>query len=185
MKNNKTLKHTGIIQGVLIATLLLLAIWIQVTFLYNTYYCEDYSFDFLRNMGIGYWDLRNNSSVFFLINSIAETIAYFLDLMRLYVLNKIIFQIIAAAALTLPVILGYLSIFRKNIVANGLIIAGSALTLLSACRSLFSTLFELARGFGEFTLVQVVLIIVILIKIELIAVSILRIKQIKKSNQLQ
>lgn len=184
MKNNKTLKYTGIIQGVLIATLLLLAIWIQVTFLYNTYYCEDYSFDFLRNMGIGYWDLRNNSSVFFLINSIAETIAYFLDLMHLYVL-KIIFQIIAAAALTLPVILGYLSIFRKNIVANGLIIAGSALTLLSACRSLFSTLFELARGFGEFTLVQVVLIIVILIKIELIAVSLLRIKQIKKSNQLQ
>ena len=104
--------------------------------------------------------------------------------MRLYVL-KIIFQIIAAAALTLPVILGYLSIFRKNIVANGLIIAGSALTLLSACWSLFSTLFELARGFGEFTLVQVVLIIVILIKIGLIAVSILRIKQIKKSNQLQ
>ena len=181
MKNNKTLKYTGIIQGVLIATLLLLAIWIQVTFLYNTYYCEDYSFDFLRNMGIGYWDLRNNSSAFFLINSIAEAIAY---LMRLYVL-KIIFQIIAAAALTLPVILGYLSIFRKNIVANGLIIAGSALTLLSACRSLFSTLFELARGFGEFTLVQVVLIIVILIKIELIVVSILRIKQIKKSNQLQ
>ena len=183
MKNNKTLKYTGIIQGVLIATLLLLAIWIQVTFLYNTYYCEDYTFDFLRNMGIGYWDLRNNSSAFFLINSIAETIAYFLGLMRLYVL-KIIFQIIAAA-LTLPVILGYLSIFRKNIVANGLIIAGSALTLLSACRSLFSTLFELARGFGEFTLVQVVLIIVILIKIGLIAVSILRIKQIKKSNQLQ
>lgn len=52
MKNNKTLKYTGIIQGVLIATLLLLAIWIQVTFLYNTYYCEDSSFDFLRNMGI-------------------------------------------------------------------------------------------------------------------------------------
>lgn len=184
MKNNKALKYTGIIQGVLIATLLLLAISIQVVFMYNTYYCEDYTFDFLRNMGIGYWDLRNNSSAFFLINSIAETIAYFLDLMRLYFL-KIIFQIIAAAALTLPVILGYLSIFRKNIVANGLIIAGSALTLLSACRSLFSTLFELARGFGEFTLVQVVLIIVILIKIGLIAVSILRIKQIKKSNQLQ
>ena len=40
MKSNKTLKYTGIIQGVLIATLLLLAIWIQVTFLYNTYYCE-------------------------------------------------------------------------------------------------------------------------------------------------
>ena len=181
MKNNKTLKYTGIIQGVLIATLLLLAISIQVVFMYNTYYCEDYTFDFLRNMGIGYWDLRNNSSAFFLINSIAEAIAYFLGLMRLYVLKIII----AAAALTLPVILGYLSIFRKNIVANGLIIAGSALTLLSACRSLFSTLFELARGFGEFTLVQVVLIIVILIKIELIAVSILRIKQIKKSNQLQ
>lgn len=35
MKNNKTLKYTGIIQGVLIATLLLLAIWIQVTFLYK------------------------------------------------------------------------------------------------------------------------------------------------------
>lgn len=43
MKSNKTLKYTGIIQGVLIATLLLLAIWIQVTFLYN-YYCEDSSF---------------------------------------------------------------------------------------------------------------------------------------------
>lgn len=48
MKSNKALKYTGIIQGVLIATLLLLAIWIQVTFLYNTYYCEDYTFDFLR-----------------------------------------------------------------------------------------------------------------------------------------
>ena len=91
MKSNKTLKYTGIIQGVLIATLLLLAVWIQVTFLYNTYYCEDYTFDFLRNMGIGYWDLRNNSSAFFLINSIAEAIAYFLGLMRLYVL-KIIFS---------------------------------------------------------------------------------------------
>ncbi len=29
MKSNKTLKYTGIIQGVLIATLLLLAIWIK------------------------------------------------------------------------------------------------------------------------------------------------------------
>ena len=56
MKNNKMLKVTGIIQGVLIATLLLLAISIQVVFMYNTYYCEDYTFDFLRNMGIGYWD---------------------------------------------------------------------------------------------------------------------------------
>lgn len=184
MKNNKMLKVTGIIQGVLIATLLLLAVSIQVIFMYNTYCCEDYTFDFLRNIGIGYWDLRNNSSAFFLINSIAETLAYFLGLMRLYFL-KIIFQIIATAALALPIFFGYLSIFRKNIIANGLIIAGSALTLLSACRSLFSTLFELARGFAEFTLVQVVLIIVILIKIELIAVSILRIKQIKKSNQLQ
>lgn len=43
MKNNKTLKYTGIIQGVLIATLLLLAISIQVVFMYNTYYCEDYT----------------------------------------------------------------------------------------------------------------------------------------------
>ena len=82
MKNNKTLKYTGIIQGVLIATLLLLAISIQVVFMYNTYYCEDYTFDFLRNMGIGYWDLRNNSSAFFLINSIAEAIAYFSDYCR-------------------------------------------------------------------------------------------------------
>ena len=77
MKSNKALKYTGIIQGVLIATLLLLAISIQVVFMYNTYYCEDYTFDFLRNMGIGYWDLRNKSSTFFLINSIAETKAYF------------------------------------------------------------------------------------------------------------
>ena len=37
MKNNKALKYTGIIQGVLIATLLLLAISIQVVFMYNTY----------------------------------------------------------------------------------------------------------------------------------------------------
>ena len=36
MKSNKTLKYTGIIQGVLIATLLLLAIWIQVTFCITT-----------------------------------------------------------------------------------------------------------------------------------------------------
>ena len=60
MKSNKTLKYTGIIQGVLIATLLLLAISIQVVFMYNTYYCEDYTFDFLRNMGIGYWDKANS-----------------------------------------------------------------------------------------------------------------------------
>ena len=37
MKSNKALKYTGIIQGVLIATLLLLAISIQVVFMYNTY----------------------------------------------------------------------------------------------------------------------------------------------------
>ena len=43
MKSNKTLKYTGIIQGVLIATLILLPIWIQVAFLYN-YYCEESSF---------------------------------------------------------------------------------------------------------------------------------------------
>lgn len=181
MKSNKALKYTGIIQGILLVTLLLLAVSIQVIFMYNTYYCEDYTFNFLRNMGIGYWDLRNNSSAFFFINSIAEAIAYFFDLMQLYVL-KTIFQIIAVAALVFPIFLGWLSIFRKNIAANGLIIAESALTLLSACRNLFSALFGLTSGFSEFTLVQVVLIIVILIKTGLIAVSILRIKQIKKSN---
>ena len=52
MKNNKTLKYTGIIQGVLIATLLLLAIWIQVTFLYNTYYCEDLLLIFLEILAL-------------------------------------------------------------------------------------------------------------------------------------
>lgn len=182
MKNNKTLKYTGIIQGVLIATLLLLAIWIQVTFLYNTYYCEDYSFDFLRNMGIGYWDLRNNSSAFFLINSIAEVIAYFLGLMRLYVL-KIIFQIIAAAALTLPVILGYLSIFRKNIVANGLIIISSAVTFMIMVAYGVYTLLDIIRGAETFNIYSIIFIFIMLIKVTLCIVSPLRIRAINNADE--
>ena len=63
MKSNKTLKYTGIIQGVLIATLLLLAIWIQVTFLYN-YYCEDSSF----------WAIHGDLYVIFEIMDIASLV---------------------------------------------------------------------------------------------------------------
>ena len=182
MKNNKTLKYTGIIQGVLIATLLLLAIWIQVTFLYNTYYCEDSSFDFLSNMGIGYWDLRNNSSAFFLINSIAEAIAYFLGLMRLYVL-KIIFQIIAAAALTLPVILGYLSIFRKNKVANGLIIISSAVTFMIMVAYGAYTLLDIIRGAETFNIYSIIFIFIMLIKVTLCIISPLRIRAINNADE--
>lgn len=182
MKSNKTLKYTGIIQGVLIATLLLLAISIQVVFMYNTYYCEDYTFDFLRNMGIGYWDLRNNSSAFFLINSIAEVIAYFLGLMRLYVL-KIIFQIIAAAALTLPVILGYLSIFRKNIVANGLIIISSAVTFMIMVAYGVYTLLDIIRGAETFNIYSIIFIFIMLIKVTLCIVSLLRIRAINNADE--
>lgn len=70
MKSNKTLKYTGIIQGILIATLLLLAIWIQVTFLYNTYYCEDYSF----------WAIHGYYPVLFIFNTLFTTFASFSSL---------------------------------------------------------------------------------------------------------
>lgn len=62
MKSNKTLKYTGIIQGVLITTLLLLAIWIQVTFLYNTYYCEDSSF----------WAIHGDYPILFIFNTLFQ-----------------------------------------------------------------------------------------------------------------
>lgn len=79
MKSNKTLKYTGIIQGVLIATLLLLAIWIQVTFLYN-YYCEDSSF----------WAIHGDYPVLFIFNTLFTTFASFSSLLENYVLYVIL-----------------------------------------------------------------------------------------------
>ena len=71
MKTNKMLKVTGIIQGVLIATLLLLAIWIQVTFLYN-YYCEDSSF----------WAIHGDYPILFIFNYSFYNLCIFLKLVR-------------------------------------------------------------------------------------------------------
>lgn len=98
MKSNKTLKYTGIIQGVLIATLLLLAIWIQVTFLYN-YYCEDSSF----------WAIHGDYPVLFIFNTLFTTFASFSSLSGNYVLY-VIFEIMDIASLVLPVYLVYKSI---------------------------------------------------------------------------
>lgn len=94
MKSNKTLKYTGIIQGVLIATLLLLAIWIQVTFLYNTYYCEDSSF----------WAIHGDYPFLFIFNTLFTTFASFSSLLENYVLY-VIFEIMDIASLVLPVYL--------------------------------------------------------------------------------
>ena len=109
MKSNKTLKYTGIIQGVLIATLLLLAIWIQVTFLYN-YYCEDSSF----------WAIHGDYPVLFIFNTLFTTFASFSSLSGNYVLY-VIFEIMDIASLVLPVYLVYKSIRSKSTMANGLI----------------------------------------------------------------
>ena len=117
MKNNKTLKYTGIIQGVLIATLLLLAIWIQVTFLYNTYYCEDSSF----------WAIHGDYPFLFIFNTLFTTFASFSSLLENYVLY-VIFEIMDIASLVLPVYLVYKSIRSKSTMANGLIIISSAVT---------------------------------------------------------
>ena len=92
MKSNKTLKYTGIIQGVLIATLLLLAIWIQVTFLYN-YYCEDSSF----------WAIHGDYPILFIFNTLFTTFASFSSLSGNYVLY-VIFEIMDIASLVLPYI---------------------------------------------------------------------------------
>ena len=102
MKSNKTLKYTGIIQGVLIATLLLLAIWIQVTFLYN-YYCEDSSF----------WAIHGDYPVLFIFNTLFTTFASFSSLSGNYVLY-VIFEIMDIASLVLPVYLVYKSIRSKK-----------------------------------------------------------------------
>ena len=87
MKNNKTLKYTVIIQGVLIATLLLLAIWIQVTFLYNTYYCEDSSF----------WAIHGDYPVLFIFNTLlqplhlsqdCQEIMFYMLFLKLWILHR-------------------------------------------------------------------------------------------------
>lgn len=83
MKSNKTLKYTGIIQGVLIATLLLLAIWIQETFLYNTYYCEDSSF----------WAIHGDYPILFIFNTLFTTFASFSSLSGNYVLYVIFYML--------------------------------------------------------------------------------------------
>ena len=135
MKNNKTLKYTGIIQGVLIATLLLLAIWIQVTFLYN-YYCEDSSF----------WAIHGDYPVLFIFNTLFTTFASFSSLSGNYVLY-VIFGIMDIASLVLPVYLVYKSIRSKSTMANGLIIISSAVTFM-----IMGWVGELFWGFLRFQL---------------------------------
>ena len=102
MKSNKALKYTGIIQGVLIATLLLLAIWIQVTFLYNTYYCEDSSF----------WAIHGDYPFLFIFNTLFTTFASFSSLLENYVLY-VIFEIMDIASLEVDDYLVY-DLLKKN-----------------------------------------------------------------------
>ena len=164
MKNNKTLKYTGIIQGVLIATLLLLAIWIQVTFLYNTYYCEDYSF----------WAIHGDYPVLFIFNTL------FSSLSGNYVLY-VIFEIMDIASLVLPVYLVYKSIRSKSTMANGLIIISSAVTFMIMVAYGVYTLLDIIRGAETFNIYSIIFIFIMLIKVTLCIVSLLRIRAINNA----
>ena len=165
MKSNKTLKYTGIIQGVLIATLLLLAIWIQVTFLYN-YYCEDSSF----------WAIHGDYPVLFIFNTLFTTFASFSSLLENYVLY-VIFEIMDIASLVLPVYLVYKSIRSKSTMANGLIIISSAVMVAYGAY----TLLDIIRGAETFNIYSIIFIFVMLIKVTLCIVSLLRIRAINNA----
>ena len=169
MKSNKTLKYTGIIQGVLIATLLLLAIWIQVTFLYN-YYCEDSSF----------WAIHGDYPVLFIFNTLFTTFASFSSLLGNYVLY-VIFEIMDIASLVLPVYLVYKSIRSKSTMANGLIIISSAVTFMVAYG--VYTLLEIIRGAETFNIYSIIFIFIMLIKVTLCIVSLLRIRAINNADE--
>lgn len=171
MKNNKTLKYTGIIQGVLIATLLLLAIWIQVTFLYNTYYCEDSSF----------WAIHGDYPVLFIFNTLFTTFASFSSLSGNYVLY-VIFEIMDIASLVLPVYLVYKSI-RKSTMANGLIIISSAVTFMIMVAYGAYTLLDIIRGAETFNIYSIIFIFIMLIKVTLCIVSLLRIRAINNADE--
>lgn len=172
MKSNKTLKYTGIIQGVLIATLLLLAIWIQVTFLYN-YYCEDSSF----------WAIHGDYPVLFIFNTLFTTFASFSSLSGNYVLY-VIFEIMDIASLVLPVYLVYKSIRSKSTMANGLIIISiisSAVTFMIMVAYGVYTLLDIIRGAETFNIYSIIFIFIMLIKVTLCIVSQLRIKAINNA----
>ena len=169
MKSNKTLKYTGIIQGVLIATLLLLAIWIQVTFLYNTYYCEDSSF----------WAIHGDYPFLFIFNTLFTTFASFSSLLENYVL----YVIMDIASLVLPVYLVYKSIRSKSTMANGLIIISSAVTFMIMVAYGVYTLLDIIRGAETFNIYSIIFIFIMLIKVTLCIVSLLRIRAINNADE--
>ena len=171
MKSNKTLKYTGIIQGVLIATLLLLAIWIQVTLLYNTYYCEDYSF----------WAIHGDYPVLFIFNTLFTTFASFSSLSGNYVLY-VIFEIMDIAALVLPVFLVYKSICCISTMAYGLIIISSAVSFMIMGAYGAYTLLDIIRGAETFNIYSIIFIFIMLIKVTLSNVSPLRIRAINNTD---
>lgn len=171
MKSNKTLKYTGIIQGVLIATLLLLAIWIQVTFLYN-YYCEDSSF----------WAIHGDYPFLFIFNTLFTTFASFSSLLENYVLY-VIFEIMDIASLVLPVYLVYKSIRSKSTMANGLIIISSAVTFMIMVAYGVYTLLDIIRGAEAFNIYSIIFIFIMLIKVTLCIVSPLRIRAINNADE--
>jgi len=166
MKSNKTLKYTGIIQGVLIATLLLLAIWIQVTFLYN-YYCEDSSF----------WAIHGDYPVLFIFNTLFTTFASFSSLLENYVLY-VIFEIMDIASLVLPVYLVYKSIRSKSTMANGLIVTFMIMVAYGVY-----TLLEIIRGAETFNIYSIIFIFIMLIKVTLCIISPLRIRAINNADE--
>lgn len=170
MKSNKTLKYTGIVQGVLIATLLLLAIWIQVTFLYN-YYCEDSSF--------GQSTATTRSYSF---STLFYNLCIFLKLVR-KLCFICYFEIMDIASLVLPVYLVYKSIRSKSTMANGLIIISSAVTFMIMVAYGVYTLLDIICGAETFNIYSIIFIFIMLIKVTLCIVSLLRIRAINNADE--
>lgn len=173
MKNDKTLKVTGIVQGVLVGILLLFAICIEAMSHMNFYtYGNSVQYDYSS-----FWAIHGDYPFLFIFNTLFTTCASFSSLVENYVLY-VIFEIIDIASLLLPVYLIYKSIRRKSTIANGLIIISSAITFMIMLAYGVYTLLDIIRGAETFNIYSIIFIFIMLIKVTLCIVSPLRIKAI-------
>lgn len=178
MKNDKMLKVSGIVQGILIGILLLFAICIEAMSHMN-FFTYDYSAQYDYS---SFWSIHGDYPFLFIFNTIFTTCASFSSLLGNYVLY-VIFEIIDIASLALPVYLVYKSVRCKSTIANGLIIISSAITFMAMGAYGVYTIYEIIRGAETFNIYSIIFIFIMLIKVTLCIVSPLRIKTINNADE--
>lgn len=176
MKSDKMLKYTGIIQGVLIGILFLIAIVIEVAGHMNYYYTGYNS----SNYNPTFWTIQGDYPILFIFHSIFAFAASLSSLFENNILYGV-FEFLSLAALALPVYLAYKSIRKQSTTANGLIIVSSAITLLLMFAFGFRGLFDIIYHSMVFNIYSLLYIIMMLIKATLILLSVRRIKAINNS----